>query len=188
VLLETMEQLPQLRELSPDHDRIARSKNWRAFFLIGYGYRAELGCRLCPETARALEGVPGLESAFFSILLPGMHIPRHRGPTKSLLVFHLAVKVPRESEKCLIRVGDEFRPWQQGKVLILDDTHEHEVWNDTDETRVVLLFHVRRPLRFPGSLVGSLIFNAIRRSPFVQDGRKNLADWEAQFAATAGNS
>lgn len=183
VLLQVTDRLPQLRKLSPDHDRIARTKDWRAVFLLGYGYRAELGCQLCPETTRAIEGIPGLESAFFSILLPGMHIPKHRGPTKSLLVFHLAVKVPRESEKCVIRVDDDIRPWQQGKVLILDDTHEHEVWNDTNETRVVLLIHVRRPLRFPGSLVGSLIFNAIRHSPFVQDGRKNLAAWEAQFKA-----
>lgn len=180
-LLTSMDRLPELRKLSPDHDRIANSKDWRAFFLLGYGYRAELGCRLCPDTTRALEEIPELESAFFSILLPGMHIKRHRGPTKSLLVCHLAVRVPSDSEKCVIRVDDEFRQWQQGKVLVLDDTHEHEVWNDTDETRVVLLIHVRRPLRFPGSLVGSFIFNAIRRSPFVQDGRKNLAEWEAQF-------
>jgi beta-hydroxylase len=55
------------------------------------------------------------------------------------------------------------------------------VWNDTDEIRVVLLIHVRRPLRFPGSLVGNLIYKAIRTSPFVKDGRKNLAEWEAQF-------
>ena len=39
----------------------------------------------------------------------------------------------------------------------------------------------RRTLRFPGTLVGNFIFNAIRKSPFVEDGRKNLAEWEAQF-------
>jgi len=172
--------LPELRKISPDHDRIADAK-WRAFFLHGYGHRVELGCRLCPETARALEGIPGLESAFFSILLPGMHIPKHRGPTKSLLVGHLGVRVPKEREKCVIRVDDEIRAWEEGKVLMLDDTHPHEVWNDTDEIRVVLLLHVRRPLRFPGSLVGSFIFNAIRSSPFVRDGRKNLAEWEEEF-------
>ncbi|MFQ5416135.1 MAG: aspartyl/asparaginyl beta-hydroxylase domain-containing protein [Myxococcota bacterium] len=181
VLLQSPDRLPQLRKISPDHDRIADSDKWRAFFLFGYGYRAEHGCAQCPETVRALEAVPGLESAFFSILQPGMHIRRHRGPTKSLLVCHLGLKVPGDREKCVIRVDDDIRPWEEGKVLILDDTHEHEVWNDTDETRVVLLFHVRRPLRFPGSLVGDFIFNAIRSSPFVRDGRRNLADWEEQF-------
>jgi beta-hydroxylase len=181
VLLQDANLLPELRKISPDHDRIADSDKWRAFFLYGYGHRVELGCRLCPETARALEGIPDLESAFFSILLPGMHIRKHRGPTKSLLVGHLGVKVPKEREKCVIRVDDEIRSWEEGKILFLDDTHEHEVWNDTEEIRVVLLLHVRRPLRFPGSLVGSFIFNAIRSSPFVGDGRKNLAEWEEQF-------
>ena len=192
-ILVDPDRLPELKKISPDHNRIAR-KLWKAFFLYGYGHKAELGCRLCPETAKAVEQIPNLESAFFSILLPGMHIKKHKGPTKSLMVCHLGVKIPRDSEKCVIRVDDEIRPWEEGKVLVLDDTHEHEVWNDTDETRVVLLMHVRRPLRFPGSLVGKLIFNAIRLSPFVRDGRRNLADWEAEYgrqehvqpAATSG--
>lgn len=179
-VLADPDRLPELKKISPDHNRIAR-KAWKAFFLYGYGHRAELGCRLCPETAKAVEQIPNLESAFFSILLPGMHIKKHKGPTKSLMVCHLGVKIPMDSEKCVIRVDDEIRPWEEGKVLVLDDTHEHEVWNDTDEIRVVLLMHVRRPLRFPGSLVGKFIFNAIRLSPFVRDGRKNLKDWEAEY-------
>jgi beta-hydroxylase len=180
VLLQDGDRLPPIRKISPDHDRIAR-ESWKAFFLYGYGHRVELGCRLCPETVRAVEAIPNLESAFFSILLPGVHIPAHRGPTKSLVTCHLAVKVPKDREKCVIRVDDEIRSWEEGQVLVLDDTHEHEVWNDTDEVRVVLLVHVRRPLRFPGSLIGSFIFNAIRSSPFVRDARKNLTEWEEQF-------
>jgi len=184
VLLSEPEKLPPLKNISPDHNRIAR-KNWKAFFLYGYGHRSELGCSLCPETAKAVEQIPGLVSAFFSILLPGMHIKKHKGPTKSLMVCHLGVKIPKQAEKCVIRVDDEIRPWEEGKVLVLDDTHEHEVWNNTDETRAVLLIHVRRPMRFPGSIVGSFIYNAIRLSPFVRDGRKNLRDWEAEYRAPA---
>jgi hypothetical protein len=33
--------------------------------------------------------------------------------------------------------------------------------------------------------VGKFIFNAIRLSPFVRDGRKNLADWEAEYGRRA---
>jgi hypothetical protein len=39
----------------------------------------------------------------------------------------------------------------------------------------------RRPPRFPGTLVGNRIFDASRESPFVEDGRKNLAEREAQL-------
>lgn len=188
VLLQDHDRLPELRQLSPDHDRIADSSKWRAFFLMGYRNRAELGCRLCPDTMRALDDIPDLESAFFSVLLPGTHIRRHRGPTKSLITCHLALRVPASREKCVIRVDDEIRPWENGKCLFLDDTHKHEVWNDTDEMRVVLLLHIRRPLRFPGSLVGGFIYHAIRKSPFVRDGYKNVAEWEKSYAAAAGGA
>jgi beta-hydroxylase len=188
VLLQDHDQLPELRRLSPDHDRIADSSKWRAFFLMGYRNRAELGCRLCPETMRALDAIPNLESAFFSILMPGMHIRKHRGPTKSLITCHLALRVPASKEKCVIRVDDEIRPWQEGKCLFLDDTHKHEVWNETDEMRVVLLLHIRRPLRFPGSLVGGLIYHAIRKSPFVQDGYRNVVEWEKTYAGGLGQN
>ena len=49
-----------------------------------------------------------------------------------------------------MRVGDKMIYWEEGKCVIFDDTHKHEVWNDTDGIRVVLLFDVFRPL--PGWL------------------------------------
>jgi aspartyl/asparaginyl beta-hydroxylase (cupin superfamily) len=46
---------------------------------------------------------------------------------------------------CDFRVGNEVRQWVQGKAWAFDDTIEHEAWNKTDETRVVLLFDIWRP-------------------------------------------
>ncbi len=63
--------------------------------------------------------------------------------------------------------------------MVFDDTYPHEVWNNTDQTRVVLLVQFRRPLRWPGRLVGDFFIEAIRRSPFVQEARSNLAAWMA---------
>ncbi len=37
--------------------------------------------------------------------------------------------------------------------MIFDDTFNHEVWNDTDETRVVLFVDVMRPLPSPESTI-----------------------------------
>jgi aspartyl/asparaginyl beta-hydroxylase (cupin superfamily) len=42
-------------------------------------------------------------------------------------------------------VGNEVRAVQIGKAMIFDDSIEHEAWNDSDETRVVLLFEIWRP-------------------------------------------
>ena len=170
--------IPPLAEISPDHRRIAPPGKWKSFFLIGYGYRLEENCRRCPATAETVSAVPGLNSAFFSILAPGAHIPRHRGVTKAILTAHLGLVVPRPREACRMQVADEMLTWEEGKVLVFDDTDYHEVWNDTDEMRVILLLQFRRPTGWLGRVVGSLFLGAVRRSRFVQDARASLGDWE----------
>lgn len=57
---------------------------------------------------------------------------------------HLPLIVP-EPKKCGIRVAGETRQWEVGKALLFDDAFEHEVWNDGDNERVVLLFDVWHP-------------------------------------------
>ena len=37
------------------------------------------------------------------------------------------------------------RPWEEGKVLVLDDSFEHEVWNDGDKQRIVLIVDIWHP-------------------------------------------
>jgi hypothetical protein len=52
--------------------------------------------------------------------------------------------VPRKN-LCVIRVGEEWRQWQQGKILLFDDSLEHEVRNDTDQFRTVFLMRFWHP-------------------------------------------
>lgn len=40
---------------------------------------------------------------------------------------------------CGIRIGDQVRAWEEGKCLVFDDAYDHEVWNGTEEERVLLL-------------------------------------------------
>src|SRR3546814_11176528 len=47
---------------------------------------------------------------------------------------------------CALRVGDETRLWEPGKLLMFDDTIRHEAWNYSDRLRVVLLFDVWHPM------------------------------------------
>jgi beta-hydroxylase len=37
---------------------------------------------------------------------------------------------------------------------------------------------VKRPLRAPGKQVADLFLAGIRRSPFVQEGKRNMAAWD----------
>jgi beta-hydroxylase len=177
-LLALEEGIPPLAEISPDHRRIAPAGKWRSFFLWGYGYRNEENCARCPKTAAAVAAIPGLNSAFFSILAPGAHIPRHRGVTKAILTAHLGLVVPRQREACRMQVADEMLHWDEGKTFVFDDCYHHEVWNDTSEHRVILLVQFRRPAGLLGRVVGGLFLAAVRRSRFVQDARSSLGDWE----------
>jgi beta-hydroxylase len=65
--------------------------------------------------------------------------------------------------------------------MVFDDTFNHEVWNDTDETRVVLFVDVMRPLPSPDSAINEGIVKAIGYSPFVLDAKRNQEAWEARF-------
>lgn len=114
---------------------------WNVFGLFNVNKLIQ-NCSLCPETTRVVEKIPGLYMAGFSWLEPGTHIKPHVGYTKAVLRCHLGLVVP---EGCTLRVGDETRSWEEGKTLVFDDTIEHEVWNRSSSTRVVLLLDFKRP-------------------------------------------
>ncbi|MBW8784150.1 MAG: aspartyl/asparaginyl beta-hydroxylase domain-containing protein [Novosphingobium sp.] len=181
--LEDLEKVPPLATISPDHRRIAPAGRWRSFFLIGYRYREEDNCRRCPTTAALVSEVPGLNSAFFSVLVPHTHLPAHTGVSKSFLTCHLGIQVPREPGACRMRVVDRWLEWQEGKCLVFDDVYNHEVCNDSDETRIVLLIQFKRPVGPIGWIVGNAFLEAVRRSRFVQDARKGLEKWKAEKVA-----
>lgn len=169
---------PSLSTISPDHRSIAEVDKWRSFFLWGYGYPIDENRARCPKTAALVEAIPGLNSAFFSILAPGTHIPDHRGVTKGLITCHLGLIVPRDGD-VRMRIGDRIVRWAEGETLVFDDTYHHEVWNDTGGTRVVLLIQFDRPLRQPGRWLADFFLGFVRRSAFVQEARDNIASWNA---------
>ena len=176
---------PSLATISPDHRAIAEVDKWRSFFLWGYGYRIDENADRCPRTAALVERIPGLNSAFFSILAPGTHIPRHRGVSKGLITCHLGLVVPRDGD-VRMQVGDRTVRWAEGETLVFDDTYDHEVWNETSGTRVVLLIQFKRPLRNPGKWFADLFLGVVKRSAFVQEARANISSWNAAVKAMDG--
>jgi len=174
--------LANFQDISKDQIEITDDDRWKTFFLYGYGFKAKLGVEMCPRTAALMEQIPGMKTAMFSILSPRKHILDHRGPYKGVLRYHLGLIVPSDAEACRIRVGNDIRHWQEGKSMVFDDTFNHEVWNDTDETRVVLFVDVLRPLPFPESLINRLIVAAIGYSPFVLDAKRNQEAWEKRYS------
>ena len=128
--------------------RLLDNPDWSAFFLIKNGEVVAENAAQCPKTLRALEQAPlprvrGRDPmVLFSVLKPGAHIPPHHGFLNSRLICHLPLIVP---PGCHFRVGNDRREWRRGEAWVFDDSIEHEAWNTSRETRVILLFDIWRP-------------------------------------------
>ncbi len=182
-VLKQREAIPTFQEVSPDQKKISKGENWRTFFLYGFGDPLPKNSKQAPNTTRLIENAEMLQTAWFSILSPGYHIPRHRGVTKGILRYHLGLIIPKDYEKCRIRVGEEVRPWRTGKGFVIDDTFDHEVWNDTDEERVILIVDFDRPMKWWGRLINNTFLTLMRFTAYYQEPKKNMAAIEDRFEA-----
>jgi aspartyl/asparaginyl beta-hydroxylase (cupin superfamily) len=118
---------------------------WAVKYITCVGRSLPQAERYFPSTVKVLSDVPGALNCgmtYFSTITPRTHILPHSGFTNAHLRCHLALST---ADGCRIRVGDETRTWVNGELLIFDDTYEHEVWNDSPNERVVLLFDVFHP-------------------------------------------
>ncbi|HEY0233220.1 MAG TPA: aspartyl/asparaginyl beta-hydroxylase domain-containing protein [Dokdonella sp.] len=132
-----------------DHLRGERgTPAWNALFFHRHGVRNEENARRCPRTAAALDAAPLCRirdhspEACFSVLTPGSHILPHHGVTNTRVVTHLPLVVP---DDCALVVAGELRRWQEGTCFSFDDTFEHEAWNRSADTRVVMLLDAWNP-------------------------------------------
>lgn len=181
-VLALRENVPNFQDISIDQKWLTSDNKWKTFFFHAYGFKQEQNCEFCPATANALEKIPGLKTAFFSILMPDKRIPPHRGPYNGVLRYHLAVKVPGDGSECGIDVGGDVAHWREGKSLVFDDSYVHHAWNSSSDIRVVLFVDFVRPLPFPFDRLNRLIIRMIAASEFVQSGLRRQKAWNERFA------
>ncbi|CAJ1381844.1 unnamed protein product [Effrenium voratum] len=145
---------------SGSHDGHAlRRGAWHEIVLFGLGNEAEEGRSRFLALAEAVQSaVPeavtmaqeGAGEVILSALGPGSHVARHCGRANHRLTAHLGLCIP---QGCGIQVGGEWRcgrlSWQEDKILIFDDSFEHEVQNNSNSTRVVLLIRFWHPALNP---------------------------------------
>jgi beta-hydroxylase len=180
-------ELPAFHDINGDATDL-NNDDWKSFFFYGFGLRSKANCRRCPRTAELVSRVPGMTTAFFSILLPGARLPPHTGPWKGFIRYHLGLLVPEPADRCGIMVGGQEAHWREGGSLVFDDTYMHSAWNDTAGTRVVLFLDVVRPCRFPGSLVNHAVIRGAALTPFIRNSVRRERRWEKAFAARHGHA
>lgn len=134
-----------------DEKGMLNNPDWSAFYFWKNGEPVQENMDRCPSVMRALRNAPLARVpnrspvVLFSLLKPGTHIPPHNGLVNTRLICHLPLIVPGQPGQCRLRVGNETRAWVPGKCWAFDDSFDHEAWNDSDQTRVILLFDVWRP-------------------------------------------
>ena len=127
---------------------VGNAPSWTGYYFYRHGERREENCAACPDTARALQLLPlprvrghGPE-VLFSVFTAGTHLLPHRGVTNTRVVGHLPLLIP---PGCALNVGGELHTWVEGRTIVFDDTYEHEAWNRSVNTRVVLIFDLWNP-------------------------------------------
>ena len=146
VLLPKKESIRLVHETITAHPVVP---GWRVLWVYFRNLNQYLPNReLFPETFAVLNQIPHMVDAWFSIIEPRKSIPAHRGMYRGLLRYHIAFKVP-DNNPPKLRVKNEYYTWKQGESVMFDDRHEHEVYNESDDYRVVLIVDVLRPLPWP---------------------------------------
>lgn len=122
--------------------------SWKVHLFSYMGDDVAENCQSCPDTAGILRRLKRRcqiypwGDALFSVLYPGSHIPAHYSVDNLRVRCMLGLVVP---PNCFMRVGNSNVHWQEGKVLLFEDSFEHEVWHKGAGRRIVLILDFWHP-------------------------------------------
>ncbi len=129
-------------------EQLVGQDNWSALHLFKDGIPDNEVLAALPETAKLLKQLPLYNlndypfEVFYSVLKGKQHIKPHFGLSNHSLTVHLPLIVPGDG---YLRVADKTHVWQEGKLVVFDDSFDHEAKNDSDQDRVVLIFSIWHP-------------------------------------------
>lgn len=196
------------REGAGAHDAtvVQEGGDWREIVLFGSGARPDLA----PRTCRILEQFApdavdlareGAGEIIFSVLAPNTHITPHCASTNVRLTAHLGLQVPvsltNDGDHCYIQVAEEKLYWEEGKIIVFDDSFQHEVHNNSNEVRAVLLmrfWHFNLPVRDRQKALQHVLdakeTDRLRRCnpPMPPNGARNPRGMNQSVCSTCGRS
>jgi aspartyl/asparaginyl beta-hydroxylase (cupin superfamily) len=129
---------------SPNPPYLSTPTGWKNIYFWNFMWQYHKNCIRYPKTYHFLKSIPNLTFAEITVLEPHAQILPHIGETNTTIRGHLGIKIPDTLPVMGIRVGNEERSWEEGKVVLFSDCHRHTVWNHSDERRFVLVFDITR--------------------------------------------
>ncbi|BCG94254.1 aspartyl/asparaginyl beta-hydroxylase domain-containing protein [Mesorhizobium sp. 131-2-1] len=142
--------VPRFHDIMPEQAEISANDglDWRMFVLKAYDLPVPENLARMPVLGRLLAECPEVKSAAISFLAPRKHIPRHRGPFRGIMRFHLGLVIPKQADgrpATVMMINHQEKRIADGECMLWDDTFPHEVMNNADQARVALLLDVWRP-------------------------------------------
>ena len=124
-------------------------RSWHEFSLWAFGRQKVDNCKRTPFTCGLLANMAEATRTTvgdikFSLMQPGTVVRPHTGPSNQRIRVHLGLDVP--SEGCEITVAGDTKGWEEGGLLIFDDSFEHSVVHrGIDGQRLVLIVDMLHP-------------------------------------------
>ena len=124
---------------------------WQQLVLAGFGFPAPPGslCEVAPElcglSAQLYRGgnCPAGQIKL-SVMAGATQVRPHCGLANTKLRAHLPLLVPSDPPPRL-RVAEHQLTWQEGEMMVFDDSFEHEVIHESNSTRIVLILDINHP-------------------------------------------
>ena len=130
--------LTGMNSLSPA--KVEGEGKWSLIYLVSFRWMFHKNRKKFPFTTSVIDQIPNCVFAGISILPPHTEIKPHYGDTNAIVRTHLSLVVPEPYPTIGIRVGDEERGWEEGELLCFINVQKHNVWNNSDKRRYVLMF------------------------------------------------
>ena len=118
--------------------------SWTILPLMRWKKMYDINCSFCPKTIEILNSIKGVTSITFSVLKPHTKIKPHFGDSNVMYRCHFTLKCLNTLPEIGMRVGNEKTSWKNGKLIAFCDAYNHEVWNDTDDERWILIIDILR--------------------------------------------
>ncbi|GAB4200453.1 MAG: hypothetical protein Tsb002_36580 [Wenzhouxiangellaceae bacterium] len=144
-LLAVIEQDRATLEPYKDLAMTDKKDAWKTAGLMYWTFESDRNIAKFPKTWAIIKDIPNLSSLSLLALEGGSSVKPHRGDTNAMIRCHMGLVVPAKAPKCGLRVGNQTKSWEEGRIFMFNDAHEHTAWNNTDQCRYILSFDVMQP-------------------------------------------
>lgn len=151
---------------------VEKKNSWKTVSLKSWNVNIYENWKFFPQTLSIINSIDGLVSASFNKLEPQAKIKPHCGDTNGIFRCHLSLYNPGSLPLSGFRVKNEWRNWEDGKLLVFVDANNHEAINMTNEDRFIFLFDVIRPeFRHQKNFICSTVLSSL----FLQKRAENAS-------------